>query len=47
MVLDLTNIKLFVLRDEDARVDRSPGEYYQLDIEMSVEQEDVFNVVES
>ena len=34
-------------RDEDARSDRSPGEFYQLDLEMSfVEQEDIFNVVE-
>ena len=34
-------------RDEDARSDRSPGEFYQLDLEMSfVEQQDIFNVVE-
>ncbi len=34
-------------RDEDARADRSPGEFYQLDLEMAfAEQEDVFSVVE-
>jgi aspartyl-tRNA synthetase len=35
-------------RDEDARADRSPGEFYQLDLEMSfIEQEDIFEVVEN
>ena len=35
-------------RDEDARADRSPGEFYQLDLEMSfAEQEDIFKIVEN
>ena len=34
-------------RDEDARADRSPGEFYQLDLEMSfVEEQDIFKIVE-
>ena len=35
-------------RDEDARADRSPGEFYQLDMEMAfADQEDVFSVIET
>ena len=35
-------------RDEDARADRSPGEFYQLDMEMAfASQEDVFEIIES
>ncbi len=35
-------------RDEDARADRSPGEFYQLDMEMAfADQEDVFNIIET
>ena len=36
-----------MFRDEDARVDRSPGEFYQLDFEMAfVEQNDIFKTIE-
>ena len=33
-------------RDEDARADRSPGEFYQLDFEMSFVDRDIFNEIE-
>ena len=48
MILDLIDISdCPCFRDEDGRADRSPGEHYQLDMEMSfVEQEDIFKIVE-
>ena len=33
-------------RDEDARADRSPGEFYQLDFEMSFVEQDIFDEIE-
>ena len=49
MLLALTAISTIApcFRDEDARGDRSPGEFYQMDMEMAfASQEDVFSVLE-